>query len=649
MSKRVPRVVLILAFASVWVLGLNVSGNPLTALAAPGSQSLSDMLPDETALYVDVHTDKISDFTDLLNNLSTKVSGHPLPDIFANINQGLTQALGRKATFQDDIQPWLGNDVGVGLMINDADAAQIQAMTSASANTTSASTSYKPAYVVLSTIKDQAKFDAFYKELWSKVPASSQSNYTTQTPTVAGAKITVLHQTAGCDTSNCVDLALGNGFVAAGSADGITRLLDTLNGQKAILSRNATFSRLSASLKPTDYATVYIGSRALYLEFLAFARARSVSASMLNNPSDLATPAAPTTPQPNPMDKAIGIYKEAISALNGMAYSVRHDGNVLALDVATSVNPTTLNKALTDMGFPAGFATTAQPKAISGVLLNQVPAKAIFVIHSNGLGTLYDTLKGTLKAYQKMGASLQPLNSGQSSSQLNNLNKIIVGLGAFEGGFNAAFNMDFRNDVLGALNGDFAIYTLYNPNSTLYNPISKGVNGKPGAPLDLALIAQVSDTAKIKSDLDKFNTGITTLTNVAPTSAGQDLYQVTVQNGVTIDYGLVGNTFVITTGSGLDTAVAAIKGDGAIGNDPVWKAALASSIQKPSRLIFLNFNQLSDAINSMQSSSRSGQRMTPGMNQGLALLGALDSAAISAAPMSPDGFAQGTVQITLKP
>src|SRR5258707_12067283 len=168
------------------------------------------------------------------------------------------------------------------------------------------------------------------------------------------------------------------------------------------------------------------------------------------------------------------------------------------------------------------------------------------------------------------------LQSPQPSLNFNrgapDLNKIIVGMGMFEGGFNAAFNMDFRNDVLALINSDFAVYTLYNPNSTLSN----ASKNKQHVPLDVALIAKVSDTTKFKADLDKFNTEIAYLISTAPKSAGQDLYQITTQSGVTIGYGLVGSTFVLSTGSGLDSAVTAIKGDGTITSEPVWNAAKAS-------------------------------------------------------------------------
>ncbi|HLY29268.1 MAG TPA: DUF3352 domain-containing protein [Aggregatilineales bacterium] len=634
MFSRMLRVVLILSIVLAGLLTLNVSGAQITALAAaPGSQSVADMLPDETALYFDVRTDKISDVLALLNSLSTKVSGHPLPDVFAQIDQGLTQALGRKASFQNDIQPWLGDHIGLGLMISDADLAQLNAMASGSNATTNKG--YMPAYAIVMPIKDDAKFGAFFKELWAKVPPSEQSNYSNQTQTVAGKPVTILHQTGGCP-SNCVDLAMGSGFAVAGSADGVTRLLDTLNGKKTILSRNANYSKLSGSMKPTDFANVYVSPRALSLELLGiYAIRRTASFNSAGSPA---------TPQANPADQAMALLKEAFSIYNGQMIGIRHDGNVVALDVAQSLNVQALNKYLTDLGFPAGFATAVMPKPLSGTLTNQIPAKSVAVVQSNGLGNYYDALKGTLKAYQKMGVFQAPQPNLNFGRGMPDLGKAIVGLGMFEGGFNAAFNMDFRNDVLALMNGDFAFYTMYDPNSTL----SKASKNGKRVPLDLTLIAQVSDTTRLKAALGKFNTGIKQLTNIGPTSAGLDLYQITTQTGVTIGYGLVGSTFVLTAGSTVDSAVAAIKGDGTVASDPVWKAAQTSGIQQPAQFFFLNFNRLAEAIKAEMPSGQTTS-MTANMKQGLALLDALDSATLSSAALSPDGFSQGTLQIALKP
>jgi hypothetical protein len=204
-----------------------------------------------------------------------------------------------------------------------------------------------------------------------------------------------------------------------------------------------------------------------------------------------------------------------------------------------------MTKLYKDLGLSENLIKNLTPKPIESALAAQIPAKALAAVISSGLPQLYDGFKEAMGLSNKM---MQGMMQGMPRGRGPDFEDIQKGFEQFETALKVMFDLDLRQDVFSWMSGEFALYMLYNPSGSL----AKMPNGQSW-PFDHTLLFQTSDAAKTKSFLTKLNAGIEKTAKLKPTSAGQDLYQIEPPNGPAIAYGLVGNTFLITTGSGVNT------------------------------------------------------------------------------------------------
>ncbi|MEP7288917.1 MAG: DUF3352 domain-containing protein [Chloroflexota bacterium] len=617
MSRRILSLILLF----VLVLGtVSLTASPVTAAptnTAVKSAPNADLLPLDTAFYLDFRSADLDGTLAFVGDVFQKVTGEALPPIFTSMDQGLTQTLGRPASFEKDIQPWLGEHVTVALRMTDK---QLATLNAPSAQPNFAATS--PEYMIIVSVKDDAAAAKFVKDVVAKVPPKQIK---TRTDSVNGNKATIYDQPGTCGT-NCVSVVQTKGFLALGSTTTVNEMLTSLKAKKPRFGSDPTFNKLVGALAPDSLMTMYINPR-----FYSYALAISLFGRRAA--TSFATPIGPKpTPQPDPTV----MLRSILGAIKGQAFAIRRNDKALVLDIVQSIDPTVLQKVYTDLGYPPDLVAKLLPQKIDGKLINQIPDKATAVILSRGLSNLYDGATAGLKA-----------GSTQNSPQAKQFDEITKQLGQAEGALKVFFDLDLKADILSWMDGDFAIYMVYNPNSVLAK-----VGSSPW-PFDHTILIDTSDVAKTKSFLTKLNAGLEKNTKIKAVSAGTDLYRITIPAGQTngssasveIAYGLVGNTFLVTTGSGLDAAVAAIKGDGTITNNPQWKGAQAAAIQPSSQFWFANLGNVSTILKKTIPAHNMDNVDT---QRALRFLDLFDSAMISAGASQPDGTNVATLQLIMK-
>jgi hypothetical protein len=581
-----------------------VAAPPAAAAAAPNAT----LLPPDTALYVNFHVADLDNIVNFLLDTVQKVSGFRPGDPYADLDRGLTEFLGRDATFKKDVQAWLGDDITFAFRVTDQQLADL--------STKTADEVFRnPEALVIISVKDDAAAAAFLKEVMAKAP---EVKFNTRTVDLPGGTVTVYDQSGSC--TPCGSLFASKGYIALGTTASIDAMTTMLKDRKPSFGSDATVGKLMAALKPNTQVKVYLASRFYQLY------ASSMQAFMPRRPAlGEATPEAGAA--------AAKLMKAMLDLVKGQAFGLRMDGKVLAMDVAQSVDLKAAAKLFTDLGLSSKFLQNATPKAIDAKLAGQIPDKALAVAIGGGLPNLYDALKEGVKLGAQFAGQMGARNQF-TPEQIEAFFTIA------ESAIKAGLNVDLRSDILSWMNGEFALYVTYNPASVLTKV------GRSPVPLDFTFLAQTSDAAKTKSFLAKLNTGLEKTANLNVESAGADLYIVTVnKQGITIGYGLVGNTFILTTGSGLNAAVAAVKGDGVLSKSAVWTNARASMVKPTAAIGFINFVQIATVAKELMGQSGGSQ---PGAAQMAAVLDLLESATVSGGMMQPDGLSTSSFQIILK-
>jgi hypothetical protein len=617
MFKRTLSVVTLLALVLAAV-GLGTTPATATPAAAQAGSPNAKLLPADTALYADFRTADLDKTVNFVLDTVQKVTGFRPGNPYAQFDQSLTQFLGRPATFQKDVLSWLGDHVTVGLPITDAELASLKG------NPTMMGQVFnRPNFLAIIAVKDDAAAKSFIDEVIEKSKSTTKMTFTTRTEDVAGAQVTVYDQGGLCETT-CGSVALAKGYIVGGLTTAVNNLLDSLKAKKPTLADDANFGKLMSALKPDDLLTIYISPRFYQVQLAGMETMLQTSSST----GMLATPQAGTGDQ-------LAMLRAALEAIQGQAFALRMDGKVLSLNVAQSVNLDAISKIAQQLGLPEAMIKGANPP-IEGKLVSQIPNKALALVVASGIPNIYQGIQAAMRMAGQMGNQMRaPRTPGFDPAQIEK------GIQQFEAALKVFFDLDVKQDILSWMNGEFALYMTYNPTGTL----SKLPNGSSW-PFDHALLIQTSDTAKTKNFLTKLNAGLEKNakgTTIKP--AGDDLYNLTTGDGIEIGYGLVGDTFLLTTGSGLNIATAAIKGDGTLANSAEWKRAQATMLKPTSQIWYVNFSQITPLLKALAELNRNNDA---GSRQALAVLDLLESASLSGGVMQPDGLSLASLQITLK-
>src|SRR5262249_11592937 len=93
---------------------LGVSAAPSAAAANVANAKL---FPPDTALYIDLQTTDLAANVKAALALAENLTGEKQDKPFADINKQLSTLLGHPATIEQDILPWIGDHVSIGLRV----------------------------------------------------------------------------------------------------------------------------------------------------------------------------------------------------------------------------------------------------------------------------------------------------------------------------------------------------------------------------------------------------------------------------------------------------------------------------------------------------------------------------------------------------
>jgi hypothetical protein len=526
---------LILTF--VFVIGV-LSVAPPSRVAAAGD-SLAAIMPANVALYGEVDT---SDLKGTINALTTLVSKFGMPmtadQALGSLNQGLSGALGRAATFDQDIQPWLGNSIAFGVPITDEMLAS------------PATAMQVPPVVIVVAVKDDKAAAAFLDELISR----AQGTQMTKGSEPLGADTATTY----IDSKNQSEITIFKGHIALGTLPGIASLFDSIKNNKPTLAADPDFTKVTGLLKGPNGGLLYIGKRALQLY--------SVGMSMMYEAY-----ASAMTPQEKQMLDSL----KNLDALNGFALAARSSDKVLALDMAISLNQDAINKSYAQLGLPA--LNLKQPAA---KIADRIPGNAIAVMMWGDLAGIYKFFMGTLDAAVKQMAA-----GGADQGILKQMGLDQGVQKGLEDGLKAAIGIDLQQDFLSWADGEFALYMT--PRS--------GTSGPMDFPLNFSLIIDASDTAKAAAFVEKIN-GLITKSGLKPVKEDSGLYNLAVSSApaFNVGYGVAKNTFALTLSGPADvnTAADAINGANTLLSNEVWQRAKAIIGDTNQPVLYLNLTAL---------------------------------------------------------
>jgi len=625
MIRRTLCLVVLLALL-VGAVGLGTA----PATAAPRKAAVvanADLLPADTAVYFDLKTGDWEKTVNFVLDTVQKVTG-TRPDtsmVYGDIDRSLTQVLGRPATFEKDILSWLGDHLTVGFRVTDQLLADIKA------NSPNAQKGLQsPEILVLVQVKDDAAAQTFITDTMTAMSKSGVM-FANRTDTIGGNAAMIYEQSGNC--TPCGSIALTKGLLVLGTKQSVTDMAAMVNGKKPTLNDDANFNKVTKALQPNNLMTLAITPRAYSLYLYGI----QMSMSQMRTFSSGAA-----TPDPNAdaaMQKSMQMAQDAIAANEGMAIAARMDGKVLALDTVQSVNMQAFTKALTAYGISDKLLQNLTLKPVEAKLAEQIPAKALAALVASGLPGLYDGIKEGLKLSGTFSAQMTP-PGGRNQMDVEQITKAFD---QFEAFLKLQFNLDVHDDILSWMNGEFALYMLFNPTGTLAKA------SRSQWPFDHVLLIQTSDAAKTTNFLAKLNAGLEANAKLKPESAGDNLFRLTVGSGANaaeIGYGLVGNTFVVSTGTALDSAGAAVKGDGVLSGSAVWKNAQASMVKPTTQVWFVNFTEIAPLVKALVTVQGGSNRSDT--KAALALLDMLESASITTSPMGADGVTTSSAQIVLK-
>ncbi len=534
----------ILSWALIIMVVIGAIGIAPHTVTAAGTTPAA-LMPADVTFYAELNTGNLTNTFDLFFKLFGK-SSIPITEdqLYSQADKALTQALGRPATFKGDVLNWLGDRAAVGIEITDA---MLQ---------TPVANTHFPILVVLN-VKDDSAADSFLTDLFASVGKRGLT-FTQTTDPIAGKTATEYANAA---------LKLGvvriPGELIVGSDDAIAALVDTLNNSKPTLGADAKFQRTIGLLSQDNGLMAYVGGRALQYS-VALAQAAIVKrfpAPSLNV----------TGPDPTEAAASLTFLSNLYKAYDGTALALRGSSKTLAFDLASSVEP----NALTNIGAATPPASTDQgATTLSGKLAGQIPGNAAAVFEASNLARDYRLLRNTLQALDS--------SPGLSPTQKDSLDQTIAGFDQLEQGLRDGLDLDIDQDILSWLGGDFAIYSIFDPNSDL----ALTTNGS--LPFDTALVIAASDADKARSFVDKLNAGLGLNFNLHAKAAGKDLYTLPVSPRLTIGYGIVDSTFVLTTGGALPTIAGAVGGADALADRAAWHTATSQLPPHVTALAYLN-------------------------------------------------------------
>jgi hypothetical protein len=559
----------------------SVNYRPAPVAAAPLAQgdnaALADYFPTDTVLYANVRTADLRTNIDTLMALAGKLGGAPMPDAFQQLDAGLTQFLGRSASLEKDVLPWLGDHVGIGFILSDADMNSLTTLMSGGGQNAK--------IVAVVEITDQAAGDAFLKETMTRVQ--------TMDPVMKTNEMQVGGGTATVYASATYSILQAEGFLAIGTPAGITELVNVANTKPATLAADTGFVTTMGLLQPDNLSNLYISPRLYDGVF-------QLVGMMMGSSSGSA-------------GQQMQALKNVFTAINGQAYGIHLDSKTLRLDVVQSFDGARLKTALQGVYGTSGTISSLARPALSATWADKVPGNALLTVAlSGGLSEIYQQVKDYVSNASLLMGPAQASQAAKSFDQIEAMSK-------------AMLDLDLQADVFSWMTGEVVFYVTYNPNSVLNTPTSSSSSAMP---FDFTFLIKTGDPQKTTSFIQKLNTALPKMGGVTIKDMGDGFYTLGPKSGDGYySYGLSSDTFVLTTSSGLAGTTAALKGTNALSASGAWTNARQGAPADSFAVGYVSMEQLVSTISAMTPANSTSSQSTQQM---LTSLGSLESLAVSA-------------------
>lgn len=506
---------LILRIAAI-VLGLGVVAAAAAVIinraAAPaGNDPVAQLMPANTMLFVSMttHPDQQPNYSVISNAWQGSKEAKQL-------QSALIAALNYSGfDWETEIQPWLGDRVGAGLI----DLGGFEKPITTTNPAVSMPHYRAPFFVLALQTRDRAKSDKFLTTFRQQISKNSSSGYYTVTLHDDNYRnIPIVYQTTESSGSGLSDgsafATVNNVVVLTIGADNLKKVIDTaLDGTNLAASGN--FKTTMSALPGANVGALYMD---LY-QYMAATQAMMANLSTLTSPDTL-----------NQQKAQLQQSEAILQALGGVGMAMTYEPSGLRFDFVSQFDPSKLPEQWRGL-YPSTFT------AASNRIFDTIPGTAIAAGNSN-------VPAGVLKIF------MDP--NYWSMVFANNPSMKGADIGQKIADFQKAAGIDLKTDLLDLFNGDMAFAVL--------PKISALTSVKPAGfnfPFDLAALIDSSDAARSSGSLDKIFTAIAAMPDskgnlqVQPLNRAPYTALLDKHNNIMLAYGIVGNRLAI--GSTPDT------------------------------------------------------------------------------------------------
>jgi hypothetical protein len=580
---------LIIRIAAI-VLGVGIVavavGLIVNRAAAPTADPLAQVMPIDTLLFVSMTT-----HADQQTNYAVVVDAWKESKEAKQIASALQLAANSSGLdWETDIQPWLGDRVGMGLIdmggFNDPVASTMSSATFPRF--------HAPFFVIAIHTRDRAKSDKFlagFQQQLATTPVDGYYTSTLHTDNYRG--IPIAYQTSESKTYDSVSSADdGQAFATVNDvvvftvgSDNLKKVIDAaLDGRNLAVSNN--YKTTMAALPAQN-----VGS--LYLDLNIFIAAEAESIENTAALNDAFSPSfdslydsvySNTTATPADRQKRIDDAKKAVEAtrlrqqqsvqqmqetfraLGGLGLAMTYEPSGLRFDMATQFDPSKLPDKWRGL-YPTAYT------AASNQMFDNLPASAIMAINGNVPNSTWQLL----------------LNPDYLSANLAS-NLIFAGSDFKQqlADFQKATGLDLKADLVDLFSGNVGLFMLPKTTTAAPNTNAYAFN----FPFELGAMLDASDATRVSRSIDKIFNAIVTIFNksgmqLQPLNRAPYSTLLDKQNNMMLAYGPINQRLVI--GSTPDTLDAiANTNQTPLSADPTFKEATA--VLPPDRISTGYFN-----------------------------------------------------------
>lgn len=435
--KRILVIVFLLA-----ALGItSVMATPVAEL-----NDLARYFPADVPVFVAVRTDDA--FFSELDGIIAKVaaalpSGAPAPDTIVEMLDKALADTEPPMSFQEDIRPWLGDTIAVGVLeIPERNGSSMEML-----GRRAPIDDESPVLVAVS-ITDRAAVTDFFingmTESGTEFERTDVADVTIITPIESEA--TETPDGGGSESSKKVVFVIrDDALFITNQPESATTLPDSN------LADNADFNETFALLPGDDYNIT------LYMDFGVF-----IKENIANDPD---------------AEQVMGLLGGMFNAFGPQVWGVTLlDGVSLTFDAAQRI---TDPAAFEEFGFPITSISPIDPDFAA-----HIPAGATLAMHSTDLNRSFN---GGFDMLEKMIADMSEMDLGNQSE----LEEATEGIAQIESAFTAFTGLDLREDVLPWMTGDYALFIMPNPKLNVRSQF--GIFQT--LPVDFGMAIEVTDSA----------------------------------------------------------------------------------------------------------------------------------------------------------